>query len=49
MSLAKLRTSGVQGVGLVAVTYVYFLIFAQFAFIHRLDTLGITGPHLNPS
>ena len=46
MSLAKLRTSGVQGVGLIAVTYVYFLIFAQFAFIHRLDTLGITGPHL---
>ena len=28
----KLRTSGMQGVGLVAITYVYFLIFAQFAF-----------------
>ena len=46
MPLAKLRTSGSQGVGLVAVTYVYFLIFAQFAFIHRLDTLGIAGDHL---
>jgi cytochrome c oxidase cbb3-type subunit 2 len=41
-----LRTSGVQGVGLIAVTYVYFLIFAQFAFIHRLDALGISGDHL---
>ena len=46
MPLPKLRTSGVQGVGLIAVTYVYFLIFAQFAFIHRLDTLGIAGDHL---
>ena len=46
MSLTKLRTSGVQGVGLIAVTYVYFLIFAQFAFIHRLDTLGIAGASL---
>jgi cbb3-type cytochrome c oxidase subunit II len=46
MSLTKLRTSGIQGVGLIAVTYVYFLIFAQFAFIHRLDTLAITGAHL---
>ncbi len=46
MSPTKLRASGIQGVGLVAVTYVYFLIFAQFAFIHRLDTLGITGTHL---
>ena len=46
MPLAKLRTSGSQGVGLIAVTYVYFLIFAQFAFIHRLDTLGIAGDHL---
>ncbi len=46
MSLTKLRTAGIQGVGLIAVTYVYFLIFAQFAFIHRLDTLGITGAHL---
>jgi cytochrome c oxidase cbb3-type subunit 2 len=36
----------VQGVGLIAVTYVYFLIFAQFAFIHRLDALGIARDHL---
>jgi len=46
MLLAKLRASGAQGVGLIAVTYVYFLIFAQFAFIHRLDALGISGAHL---
>ena len=46
MSLAKLRNSGIQGVGLIAVTYTYFLIFAQFAFIHRLDELGIAGAHL---
>jgi cbb3-type cytochrome c oxidase subunit II len=46
MPLAKFRTSGVQGVGLIAVTYVYFLIFAQFAFIHRLDSLGIAGDHM---
>ena len=46
MSPGKLRNSGVQGVVLVAITYVYFLIFAQFAFLHRLDALGITGDHL---
>src|SRR6201998_4945211 len=46
MSLAKVRTSGFQGVGPIAVTYVSFLIFAQFAFLHRLDTLGITGAYL---
>jgi len=46
MRFDRVRTSGVQGVGLIAVTYVYFLIFAQFAFIHRLDTLGIAGAHL---
>ena len=46
MRLTRLRTSGVQGVGLIAVTYVYFLIFAQFAFLHRLDSLGIAGDHL---
>ena len=31
---------------LVAVTYVYFLIFAQFAFLHQLAALGIAGDHL---
>ena len=46
MSFARLRNLGMQGVGLIAVTYVYFLIFAQFAFLHRLDALGISGAHL---
>jgi cytochrome c oxidase cbb3-type subunit 2 len=40
------RRSGWQGVSLVAITYVYFLIFAQFAFLHRLADLGIAGAHL---
>ena len=40
------RTSSWQGVALVAITYVYFLIFAQFAFIQRLAALGIEGTHL---
>jgi uncharacterized membrane protein YeiH len=35
-----------QGVSLVAITYVYFLIFAQFAFLKRLDKLGIAATHL---
>jgi cbb3-type cytochrome oxidase cytochrome c subunit len=39
-------TSGWQGVSLVAITYVYFLIFAQFAFLKRLASLGIAGSHL---
>lgn len=34
---------GVQGVALVAITYVYFLIFAQFGFLTRLASLGIAG------
>jgi cytochrome c oxidase cbb3-type subunit 2 len=38
--------SGWQGVSLVAITYVYFLIFAQFGFLQRLTTLGIAGTHL---
>jgi cbb3-type cytochrome c oxidase subunit II len=42
----NLRDSGWQGACLVAITYVYFLIFAQFAFIHRLAALGIAGTHL---
>jgi len=40
------RRSGWQGISLVAITYVYFLIFAQFAFLHRLADLGIAGAHL---
>ena len=46
MLRGKLSASGVQGAGLVAITYVYFLIFAQFAFLKRLTTLGVAGPHL---
>jgi cbb3-type cytochrome c oxidase subunit II len=41
------RWTGWRGVCLVASTYVYFLIFAQFAFLKRLADLGITGAHLN--
>jgi cytochrome c oxidase cbb3-type subunit 2 len=40
------RASGWQGVCLVAITYVYFLIFAQFAFLNRLGQLGIESVHL---
>jgi cytochrome c oxidase cbb3-type subunit 2 len=43
---AKDRSSGWQGASLVAITYVYFLIFAQFAFLKRLATLGIADTHL---
>jgi cbb3-type cytochrome c oxidase subunit II len=35
--------SGWRGVALIAVVYVYFLIFAQFAFLTRLAELGIGG------
>jgi cbb3-type cytochrome c oxidase subunit II len=38
--------SGWQGASLVAITYVYFLIFAQFAFLQRLASLGVAGTHL---
>jgi len=43
----KMRNSGVRGVCLIAITYVYFLIFAQFAFLARLAECGIAGEHLN--
>jgi cytochrome c oxidase cbb3-type subunit 2 len=33
--------SGWRGIALVAITYVYFLIFAQFAFLQRLEDLGL--------
>ena len=46
MPRGKRAFSGWQGASLVAITYVYFLIFAQFAFLKRLTTLG-TGAHLN--
>jgi cytochrome c oxidase cbb3-type subunit 2 len=38
--------AGWQGASLVTITYVYFLIFAQFAFIKRRSSLGITDSHL---
>ena len=34
---------GWRGVGLVMITYIYFLIFAQFGFLKRLADLGIAG------
>ncbi len=40
------RNTGWRGVGLVAITYIYFLIFAQFAFLKRLGILGIVDEHL---
>jgi cbb3-type cytochrome c oxidase subunit II len=42
------RGWGWQGASLVAITYVYFLIFAQFAFLKRLAGLGLAGEYLNP-
>jgi mono/diheme cytochrome c family protein len=38
--------SGWRGIALIAITYIYFLIFAQFAFLKRLAALGITDDHL---
>lgn len=46
MSQLNRLASGWRGICLVAITYVYFLIFAQFAFLHRLATLGIADSHL---
>lgn len=48
MFSGKLRDLGWQGGSLVAITYVFFLIFAQFAFLRRLAELGIAGEHLKP-
>ncbi len=38
--------SGWRGIVLVAGTYTYFLIFAQFGFLERLDDLGLSAAHL---
>jgi len=46
MLRGKARQSGWQGASLVAITYVYFLIFAQFAFLKRLASLGGADAHL---
>jgi cytochrome c oxidase cbb3-type subunit 2 len=43
---AKHGSVGWQGACLVAITYVYFLIFAQFAFLTRLASLGVADMHL---
>jgi cytochrome c oxidase cbb3-type subunit 2 len=45
-SHSTLHHSGWRGIGLIAITYVYFLIFAQFAFLKRLATLNIADAHL---
>ncbi len=45
MSRLSANGSGWRGVCLVAITYVYFLIFAQFAFLKRLADLGIDLGH----
>ncbi len=46
MPNAKRGAFGWQGAALVAITYVYFLIFAQFAFLERLASLGVADAHL---
>jgi cytochrome c oxidase cbb3-type subunit 2 len=40
-------TSGARGASLIAITYAYFLIFAQFAFLKRLASPGISGGRLD--
>jgi cytochrome c oxidase cbb3-type subunit 2 len=40
--------AGWQGIGLIAITYIYFLIFAQFGFLKRLAELGIAADQLKP-
>ncbi len=42
----KRIVTGVRGAALIAVTYFYFLIFAQFGFLARLGDLGIGGSSL---
>jgi cytochrome c oxidase cbb3-type subunit 2 len=40
------RASDWRGIVLVAATYFYFLIFAQFGFLKRLDDLAVSNAHL---
>ena len=47
MPLVKKIAAGWQGTSLVAITYVYFLIFAQFAFLAHLARRSIAGQNLN--
>jgi len=37
---------GWRGIALITATYFYFLIFAQFGFLKRLDSLGLSDAHL---
>ena len=46
MRHSRIGGSGWQGAGLVAITYIYFLIFAQFGFLKRLASLGVADAHL---
>jgi cytochrome c oxidase cbb3-type subunit 2 len=46
MRQAERGGSGWQGASLVAITYAYFLIFAQFAFLRRLANLGLADAHM---
>lgn len=46
MSKRSTHSAAGRGAALVAITYVYFLIFAQFAFLDRLAQLGIGGAAL---
>jgi cytochrome c oxidase cbb3-type subunit 2 len=46
MPHTETRDSGWRATVLVWVTFVYFLIFAQFAYLKRLAELGIAGTHL---
>jgi len=46
MLRSRWQQTGWQGASLVAITYVHFLIFAQFAFLNRLASLGLAGAHL---
>ncbi len=39
-------TNGWRGIALIAIVYIYFLIFAQFGFLARLPLLGIGGDNL---
>ncbi|MDR3725379.1 MAG: cbb3-type cytochrome c oxidase subunit II [Terracidiphilus sp.] len=43
---AHSRLDGWRGAALVAITYIYFLIFAQFGFLERMTECGVTGAAL---
>ncbi len=42
----RFRNTGRRAVVLIAATYIYFLIFAQFSFLKRLAELGLADAHL---